>query len=135
MTSIMLCQNPNSFKFSSLLLLAFPFSNSFQNASSYLLDPLRAGSGIRTLTKRKSRFSLVSKVKRRTAQAVRKQVCRMLLPVKNEVQTLTSDHGKEFADHEQIAQILELKFYFAHPMPPGNAAPMKTRMVCSDNIS
>ncbi len=68
-----------------------------------------------TLTERKSRFTLVSKVKRRTAQAVRKQVCRMLFPVKNKVHTLTSDHGKEFADHEQIAQILELEFYFAHP--------------------
>lgn len=68
-----------------------------------------------TLTERKSRFTLVSKVKRRTAQAVRKQFCRMLLPVKNKVHTLTSDHGKEFADHEQIAQILELKFYFAYP--------------------
>jgi len=110
--------NPNSFEFSSLLLLAFPFSNSFQNASSYLLDPLRAGSGIVTLTERKSRFTVVSKVKRRTSQAVRKQVCRMLLPVKNKVRTLTSDHGKEFADHEQIAQILELKFYFAHPYAP-----------------
>src|SRR3990172_809436 len=39
-------QNPNSFKFSSLLLLTFPFSNSFQNASSYLLE--RTGSGIGT---------------------------------------------------------------------------------------
>jgi IS30 family transposase len=68
-----------------------------------------------TLTERKSRFTLVSKVKRRTAQAVRKQVCRMLFPVKHKVHTLTSDHGKEFADHEQIAQILELEFYFAHP--------------------
>ena len=68
-----------------------------------------------TLTERKSRFTFVGKVKRRTAQAVRKQVCRMLLPVKNKVHTLTSDHGKEFADHEQIAQMLELKFYFAHP--------------------
>ncbi|MDP1541316.1 MAG: IS30 family transposase [Anaerolineales bacterium] len=68
-----------------------------------------------TLTERKSRFTLLAKVKRRTAQAVRKQVCRMLLPVKNKVHTLTSDHGKEFADHEQIAQMLELKFYFAHP--------------------
>jgi len=68
-----------------------------------------------TLTERKSRLTFVSKVKRRTAQAVRKQVCRMLLPVKNKVHTLTSDHGKEFADHEQIAQILELEFYFAHP--------------------
>jgi len=70
---------------------------------------------ILTLTERKSRFTLVSKVKRRTAQAVRKQICRMLLPVKDKVYTLTSDHGKEFADHEQIAQILELEFYFAHP--------------------
>jgi len=68
-----------------------------------------------TLTERKSRFTLLAKVKRRTAQAVRKQVYRMLLPVKNKVHTLTSDHGKEFADHEQIAQMLELKFYFAHP--------------------
>jgi len=39
----------------------------------------------------------------------------MLLPVKNKVHTLTSDDGKEFADHKQIAQLLELKFYFAHP--------------------
>lgn len=70
---------------------------------------------ILTLTERKSRLTFVSKVKRRTAQAVGKQVCRMLLPVKNKVHTLTSDHGKEFAQHEQIAEILELKFYFAHP--------------------
>jgi IS30 family transposase len=68
-----------------------------------------------TLTERKSRFTLVSKVKRRTAQTVRKQVCRMLLPFKHKVHTLTSDHGKEFADHQQIAETLDLKFYFAHP--------------------
>ena len=68
-----------------------------------------------TLTERKSRFTLLGKVSRRTARAVRKQVCRLLLPVKDKTHTLTSDHGKEFADHEQIAQTLELKFYFAHP--------------------
>ena len=68
-----------------------------------------------TLTERKSRFTLLTKVKRRTACAVRKQVCRVLLPVKNKVHTLTSDHGKEFAHHQQIAETLNLKFYFAHP--------------------
>jgi IS30 family transposase len=68
-----------------------------------------------TLTERKSRFSLLGKVSRRTAQAVRQQVCTLLLPVRNQVHTLTSDHGKEFADHEQIAEVLQLKFYFAHP--------------------
>ena len=68
-----------------------------------------------TLTERKSRFTLIGKVSRRTAQAVRRQVCRLLLPVKDKVHTLTSDHGKEFADHELIAETLQLKFYFAHP--------------------
>jgi len=68
-----------------------------------------------TLTERKSRFTLLAKVSRRTARGVRQQVCRLLLPVRDKVHTLTSDHGKEFADHEQIAEVLNLKFYFAHP--------------------
>lgn len=68
-----------------------------------------------TLTERKSRLALVGKVKQRTAKAVRQQVCSLLAPVKDQVLTMTSDHGKEFAEHELIAQSLELKFFFAHP--------------------
>ena len=68
-----------------------------------------------TLTERKSRFTMLGKVPRRTARAVRQQVCKLLLPIKDQVHTLTSDHGKEFADHKLIAETLQLKFYFAHP--------------------
>jgi IS30 family transposase len=68
-----------------------------------------------SLTERKSRFTLLGKVPQRTAQAIRKQTLRLLLPIADKVHTLTSDHGKEFACHEQIAQALHLKFYFAHP--------------------
>lgn len=68
-----------------------------------------------TLTERKSRFVLVCKVKARTVQAVQSQICMLLLPIKDKVHTLTSDHGKEFAHHQQIVETLELKFYFAHP--------------------
>ena len=68
-----------------------------------------------TLTERKSRFTLLGKVSRRTASAVRQRLCQLLLPFKEKVHTLTSDHGKEFADHQIIAQTLHLKFYFAHP--------------------
>lgn len=68
-----------------------------------------------TLTERKSRFTLLGKVSQRSAQAVQDQIHRLLLPVKEKVHTLTSDHGKEFAFHEQIAQLLHLKYYFAHP--------------------
>ena len=70
---------------------------------------------ILTLVERKSRFTLLGKVSRRTARAVRQQVCKLLLPVRDKAHTLTSDHGKEFADHELIAETLKLKFYFAHP--------------------
>jgi IS30 family transposase len=68
-----------------------------------------------TLTERKSRFVLIGKMKEKTAQAVQSQICTLLLPLKDKVHTMTSDHGKEFANHEQIAAMLNLKFYFAHP--------------------
>jgi len=75
----------------------------------------RCKQAIVTLTERKSRFTLLGKVARRTAQAVQNQIHKLLLPVADKVHTLTSDHGKEFAYHEQIAEMLHLKFYFAHP--------------------
>jgi len=68
-----------------------------------------------TLTERKSRFTLLGKLSRRTAAAVRQRLCQLLLPIQDKVHTLTSDHGKEFAEHELIAQTLQLQFYFAHP--------------------
>lgn len=68
-----------------------------------------------SLTERKPRFTLLGKVSQRTAQAVRKQTVRLLSPISDKVHTLTSDHGKEFADHQQIAHALQLQFYFAHP--------------------
>ena len=75
----------------------------------------RSKQAIVTLTERKSRFTLLGKVAQRTAQAVQNQIHRLLLPVADKVHTLTSDHGKEFAYHEQIAEMLQLEFYFAHP--------------------
>lgn len=68
-----------------------------------------------TLTERKSRFTLLGKVTHRTAQEVENQIHKLLLPVADQVYTLTSDHGKEFANHQRLAETLNLKFYFAHP--------------------
>jgi transposase, IS30 family len=39
----------------------------------------------------------------------------MLRPFKKKVHTLTSDNGKEFAGHENVASKLKAAFYFAHP--------------------
>jgi IS30 family transposase len=71
--------------------------------------------GLVTLTERKSRFTLLGKVSQRSAQAVQDKIQCLFLPIRDKVLTLTSDHGKEFANHQQIAENLQLQYYFAHP--------------------
>ena len=39
----------------------------------------------------------------------------MLQPIKALTHTITSDNGKEFAYHEEVAQSLDADFYFANP--------------------
>jgi IS30 family transposase len=68
-----------------------------------------------TLTERKSRFALLRKVERRKANLVSAAVIDLLQPVADRSHTITSDNGKEFAEHERIAQELEVSFFFAHP--------------------
>ena len=68
-----------------------------------------------TLVERKSRFTLLDKVDRRTAEATEQAIVRMLQPLIFQVLTVTFDNGKEFANHEKIAQQLQAKMYFAHP--------------------
>ena len=68
-----------------------------------------------SLTERKSRFTLIQKVKRKTAHCVTDAIINLLAPFSDQVLTLISDNGKEFADHKVIADKLKAKFYFAHP--------------------
>ena len=68
-----------------------------------------------TLTERKSRFALLRKVERRKANLVSAAVIDLLQPVADRSHTITGDNGKEFAEHERIAQELEVSFFFAHP--------------------
>lgn len=68
-----------------------------------------------SLTERKTRFTLIQKVKRKTAQCVTDAIINLLAPFSDYVHTLTSDNGKEFAGHKTIALKLDAEFYFAHP--------------------
>ena len=68
-----------------------------------------------TLTERKSRFALLGKVDRRTAELVSQTVIDLLQPFAGRSHTLTGDNGKEFADHQRIAHELGIDFFFAHP--------------------
>jgi IS30 family transposase len=68
-----------------------------------------------TLNERTSRYSLIAHVPFKTAQAVSDTMISLLAPFAACVHTLTSDNGKEFAQHERIAKELDADFFFAHP--------------------
>ena len=68
-----------------------------------------------SIVERKSGFTLIRKVERKTALAVSQAMIGLLKPHRDNVHTITSDNGKEFAGHEEIANKLKADFYFAHP--------------------
>jgi IS30 family transposase len=68
-----------------------------------------------SLTERKARLTIIAKVERKTADQVATTIVRLLNPYVENVHTLTSDNGKEFAQHKNIAKSLKADFYFAHP--------------------
>jgi len=77
------------------------------------------GSGKRgaivTLVERKSRFTLLKQVTRRTAAAVEEAILDLLRPFQASTHTITFDNGKEFANHQTIARELQANMFFAHP--------------------
>jgi len=70
---------------------------------------------ILSLVERKSKLVRLRKVERNTAEAVASSSLALLGRVGRRIHTITSDNGREFAAHQQIASGLEAKFYFAHP--------------------
>lgn len=68
-----------------------------------------------SLVERKTGFTLIRKVERKTAQAVSQAITDLLSPYRKQVATITSDNGREFAGHEEISKRLRADFYFAHP--------------------
>ncbi len=68
-----------------------------------------------SLTERMSRLTLIAKVKHKSADLISRSVQRLLEPMVEKVFTLTSDNGKEFAKHQEIAAALKADFYFTHP--------------------
>lgn len=68
-----------------------------------------------TLVERKSRYTVIRAVLRKTAAAVRNAVKHGLAPHRDRVHTITYDNGREFTDHAGMARDLEAQIYFAHP--------------------
>jgi len=75
----------------------------------------QGGSVLVTAAERKSRLSVIALAPDKSAEAVKCALLDALSPLAACVKTLTYDNGKEFALHEEIAEQLNAKGYFAHP--------------------
>ena len=70
---------------------------------------------ILTINDRLTSFCWIELLKGRNAKELADAAVRRLLPVKEHIRTITSDNGKEFAEHKCIAEKLGVDFFFAHP--------------------
>ena len=68
-----------------------------------------------TLVERKTKITLIKKVKNKKAETVKEAIIEKLTPFKNICHTITFDNGKEFAMHKETEKALKAKAYFAHP--------------------
>jgi len=68
-----------------------------------------------TLVDRNSKFTLMKKVEAKQARVVTDAIVHLLKPVQDYTITITSDNGKEFSYHEEVAETLDTEFYFANP--------------------
>lgn len=68
-----------------------------------------------TLDERKTKLRLALPVSSKKMHEVTEAINFLLKPVKNFVETITFDNGKEFAQHEKIAHSVKCDTYFAKP--------------------
>jgi IS30 family transposase len=68
-----------------------------------------------SMVDRHSKLTFLAKVDRKTAQEVKEALIQRLGDITDCVHTLTSDNGKEFTLHQEIAARLGATMYFARP--------------------
>jgi len=68
-----------------------------------------------TIVERSTGFAWIRKLESKNATMVSTQIIDALRPHKHWIKTITSDNGKEFANHKIIATALEIDYYFANP--------------------
>lgn len=68
-----------------------------------------------TIVERKSKYTLIQRLPGKRSQLVADATIDLLTPYREKVFTITSDNGKEFAEHQRISKRLTADVYFAHP--------------------
>ena len=79
-----------------------------------IVDP--SHHAILTIIERSTNMLFMTKLRHgKKSEPLAKEVCRLLLPYKKYIKTITTDNGPEFAAHKLITQYLGAVVYFAAP--------------------
>ena len=93
--------------------------NNKQRFGDWEIDTIigKGGKGaIVTIVERTTAFLMMRKLPQgKNAESLADNVIDMLGPYKNQIHSITSDNGTEFAEHTKISKGLEIDFFFAHP--------------------
>ncbi|MDD5466112.1 MAG: IS30 family transposase [Candidatus Omnitrophica bacterium] len=68
-----------------------------------------------TINNKVSGHVIIEKLYGKDAKKLARKVVQRLSPVKKRTHTITSDNGKEFAEHKLISSEFKVNFYFARP--------------------
>lgn len=68
-----------------------------------------------TINDRATGYLKMRKLVCKEAEGVKQASIELLAEWKGKIHTMTADNGKEFAQHQEIAEALDLDFYFAQP--------------------
>jgi IS30 family transposase len=93
-------------------------ANARRRRGDYEIDTVfgrRHKAALLTIVDRRSRFTLVEKIPSKQAAGIATALVSALTRTGRRIHTITSDNGKEFAHHRQVAKALNAKFFFARP--------------------
>ena len=68
-----------------------------------------------TIVERRSRYLMLAQLNSKQAKHVGERMIEALSSLGKPVHTITSDNGKEFAQHKWVSESLQADFYFARP--------------------
>ena len=68
-----------------------------------------------TINDRVTGFLKMAKINSKGAKEVQEKIIELLMDWKPILHTITSDNGKEFANHKNVSEIMQIDYYFANP--------------------
>jgi IS30 family transposase len=81
-------------------------------------DLIEGGKGdafLLTIVERKTQLTLMQWLPNKEAAVTTEAILKVLAPYKKWIKSITTDNGKEFAGHREVAEKLGASFYFATP--------------------